>query len=235
MGFFEYYNASSTSTFTFTYWQLVCWIRRLSAAPERIRLRISTSTEGKFMPKYSPKSALSVGNPSPTYVIPWASRVHTPNDEHYWPNIADFNLHATCILRPATSVALAAVCWWGEYGIRPTRFRAAVSVLVGPCCPALLKSYRCKCAYCCIFGQTKWWWWWWWCWWYCSGSATLRRSSFELNRENLTHFLFDCFVESLQQICDRGSCEQRESDDRGRPTGSQAYWNRIKYVIDWEY
>jgi len=43
-----------------------------------------------------------------------------------------------------------------------TRFRAAVSVLVGPCCPALLKLYRCRCAYCCIIGQIKWWWWWWW-------------------------------------------------------------------------
>jgi len=47
----------------------------------------------------------------------------------------------------------------------------------------------------------------------------LRRSSFELNRENLTHFLFDCFVESLQQICNRGSCEQRESHDRDRLAG----------------
>ena len=34
-----------------------------------------------------------------------------------------------------------------------TRFRAAVSVLVGPCCPALLKLYRRKGAYCCIIGQ----------------------------------------------------------------------------------
>ena len=32
-------------------------------------------------------------------------------------------------------------------------FSAAVSFLVGPCCPALLKLYRCKCAYCCIIGQ----------------------------------------------------------------------------------
>ena len=35
------------------------------------------------------------------------------------------------------------------------RFRAAVSVLIGPCCPALLESYSCKCAYCCIIGQIK--------------------------------------------------------------------------------
>jgi len=28
-----------------------------------------------------------------------------------------------------------------------TRFRAAVIVLVGPRCPALLKLYRCKCAH----------------------------------------------------------------------------------------
>jgi len=41
------------------------------------------------------------------------------------------------------------------------RFRAAVSVHIGPCCPALLESYSCKCAYCCIIGQIKWWWWWW--------------------------------------------------------------------------
>ena len=34
-----------------------------------------------------------------------------------------------------------------------TRFKAAVSALVGPCCPALLKLYRRKCAYCCIIGQ----------------------------------------------------------------------------------
>jgi len=34
-----------------------------------------------------------------------------------------------------------------------TRFMAAVSALVGPCCPALLKLYRRKCAYCCIIGQ----------------------------------------------------------------------------------
>jgi len=38
-------------------------------------------------------------------------------------------------------------------------FRAAVSVLIGPCCPALLESYSRKCAYCCIIGQNKWWWW----------------------------------------------------------------------------
>ena len=37
-------------------------------------------------------------------------------------------------------------------------FRAAVSVLVGPCCPALLESCSRKCAYCCIIGQIKWWW-----------------------------------------------------------------------------
>jgi len=36
-----------------------------------------------------------------------------------------------------------------------TRFRAAVSVLVGPCCPALLKLCGCKCAYCCIIWQIK--------------------------------------------------------------------------------
>jgi len=30
---------------------------------------------------------------------------------------------------------------------------AAVSVLAGPGCSALLKLYRCKCAYCCIIGQ----------------------------------------------------------------------------------
>ena len=35
------------------------------------------------------------------------------------------------------------------------RSRAAVSVLVGPCCPALLELCRCKCAYCCIIGQMK--------------------------------------------------------------------------------
>ena len=34
-------------------------------------------------------------------------------------------------------------------------FRAAVSVLIGPCCPALLESYSRKCAYCCIIGQIK--------------------------------------------------------------------------------
>ena len=41
---------------------------------------------------------------------------------------------------------------------RPTSVplnRAAVSVLVGPCCPALLKLYRFKCEYCCIIGQIK--------------------------------------------------------------------------------
>jgi len=35
------------------------------------------------------------------------------------------------------------------------RFKTAVSVLVGPCCPALLNW--CTCAYCCIKGQTKSW------------------------------------------------------------------------------
>ena len=40
------------------------------------------------------------------------------------------------------------------------RFRAAVSVHIGPWCPALLELYSCKCAYCCIIGQIKWWWWW---------------------------------------------------------------------------
>jgi len=33
--------------------------------------------------------------------------------------------------------------------------RAAVSVHIGPCCPALLELYSCKCAYCCIIGQIK--------------------------------------------------------------------------------
>ena len=33
------------------------------------------------------------------------------------------------------------------------RFRAAVSVNIGPCCPALLELYSCKCAYCCIIGR----------------------------------------------------------------------------------
>ena len=37
------------------------------------------------------------------------------------------------------------------------RFRAAVSVFIGPCCPALLESYLRKCAYCCIIEQIKWW------------------------------------------------------------------------------
>ena len=37
--------------------------------------------------------------------------------------------------------------------VRPYRFRAAVSVLIGPCCPALLKSYSCKCTYCGIIEQ----------------------------------------------------------------------------------
>jgi len=35
------------------------------------------------------------------------------------------------------------------------RFRAAVSVLIEPCCPALLESCSRKCAYCCIIGQIK--------------------------------------------------------------------------------
>ena len=33
------------------------------------------------------------------------------------------------------------------------RFRAAVSVLIGPCCPAILKSYSRKCTYRCIIGH----------------------------------------------------------------------------------
>jgi len=41
------------------------------------------------------------------------------------------------------------------------RFRAAVSVFIGPCCPAVLESYLRKCAYCCIIEQIKLWWWWW--------------------------------------------------------------------------
>ena len=35
------------------------------------------------------------------------------------------------------------------------RFMAAVSVHIGPCCPALLELYSCKCAYCCIIGQIQ--------------------------------------------------------------------------------
>jgi len=35
------------------------------------------------------------------------------------------------------------------------RFRAAVSVFIGPCCPALLELYLRKCAHCCIIGQIK--------------------------------------------------------------------------------
>ena len=38
------------------------------------------------------------------------------------------------------------------------RFKAAVNVHIGPCCPALLELYSFKCAYCCIIGQIKWWW-----------------------------------------------------------------------------
>jgi len=49
----------------------------------------------------------------------------------------------------------------GQHKLRPTAtysvvrkrlclFRVAVSVLVGPCCPDVLKLCRCKCAYCCI-------------------------------------------------------------------------------------
>ena len=34
-------------------------------------------------------------------------------------------------------------------------FRAAVSVFIGPCSPALLESYLRKCAYCCIIEQIK--------------------------------------------------------------------------------
>jgi len=34
-----------------------------------------------------------------------------------------------------------------------TCFRTALSVLVGLCCPAFLKLYRCKCAYCCIIAK----------------------------------------------------------------------------------
>jgi len=33
------------------------------------------------------------------------------------------------------------------------RFRAAVSVLIGLCCPAILKSYSRKCTYRCIIGH----------------------------------------------------------------------------------
>ena len=33
------------------------------------------------------------------------------------------------------------------------RFMAAVSVLIGPCCSALLESYSRKCAYCCIIAK----------------------------------------------------------------------------------
>ena len=33
--------------------------------------------------------------------------------------------------------------------------RAAVSVLIGPSCPAFQESYSRKCAYCCIIGQIK--------------------------------------------------------------------------------
>ena len=35
------------------------------------------------------------------------------------------------------------------------RFRAAVSVLIGPCCPALLKSHWCKCTYWAYYWANK--------------------------------------------------------------------------------
>ena len=35
------------------------------------------------------------------------------------------------------------------------RFRAAVSLHIGPCCPALLELCSCKCAYCCVIEQIK--------------------------------------------------------------------------------
>ena len=38
------------------------------------------------------------------------------------------------------------------------RFRAAVSVLVGPLLSCSSKLYWCRCACCCIIGQVKWWW-----------------------------------------------------------------------------
>ena len=40
--------------------------------------------------------------------------------------------------------------------MRPvTVFIERFSVHIGPCCPALLESYSCKCAYCCIIRQIK--------------------------------------------------------------------------------
>jgi len=39
-------------------------------------------------------------------------------------------------------------------------FRAAVTVLVRPCCPARCRCI-CRSAYCRIIGRIKWWWWWW--------------------------------------------------------------------------
>ena len=66
------------------------------------------------------------------------------------------------------------------------RFRAAVSVHIGPCCPALLELYSCKCAYCCIIGQIKWWRWWWcqceYCW------RTVDADQTPLSRSILAHW-----------------------------------------------
>jgi len=91
-------------------------------------------------------------------------------------------------------------------------FRAAVSVLIGPCCPALLESYSRKCAHCCIIGQIKWWrerekfiyhvrtqqihtqWWWWYVWSICrcsrcwlpvSWSRVVRRSDVSTSWTNV--------------------------------------------------
>jgi len=50
----------------------------------------------------------------------------------------------------ALFTACIALAWFLEAD------RAAVSVFIGPCCPALLESYLRKCAYCCIIGQIKW-------------------------------------------------------------------------------
>ena len=47
-----------------------------------------------------------------------------------------FALYFTCVIEYVLSNCIIA------------RFNVAVDVLVGPCCPAVLKLYQCKCAYC---------------------------------------------------------------------------------------
>jgi len=108
----------------------------------------NTSAADKQRLEASVRRAIRLG----LYIDPTPSQLAADWDDNLFANILHNPHHVLHKFLPRTKPLIPTIL----------DLRAAVSVLIGPRCPALLESYSCKCAYCCIIGQIKWWWWWWW-------------------------------------------------------------------------